>query len=468
MKVKNNENSKVSLADQLSKLNKEELVALLVHFSEEIKEVEQLLTLKFQDSSSSEALTSYKKMIRTHIKQNADRYGFVAYRSVSKAVVGAEMVMVKAEEVLESGQHMPAVQINFCILHEMGDLLQSCDDSDGIVGGMIQQCLGFINQVTSDIESMSSKDRVDLFQLLLKESAHANLEGWSEWQLSILEDGMLLITNEKERAQWEQQLAKLVKDETSSSYSSFVAEQVALLQYKVIQKLDSPEEAATFLQDHLDFSDFRKMAIDDAMEQNQWDRALQLVEQGERQDASKGYPGLVNKWKKYQFEIYKCTQQVEKQIELAEEFVSQGEYSFYLILKELYSNDDWQAVRERILNELELSRGWQTDALYRRLLTEEKEIQRLLHYVQKNNSYVVEYYQFLIDEYAEEVYDLFVTYITKEAANATNRNQYKKVCQLIRHMIKANGVDRAEELVQHFRLKYPNRSAFLDELDKIN
>jgi hypothetical protein len=73
MKVKSIENSKVSLVDQLSKLNKEELVALLVHFSEEIKGVEQLLTLKFQDASSSEALTSYKKMIRTHIKQNADR-----------------------------------------------------------------------------------------------------------------------------------------------------------------------------------------------------------------------------------------------------------------------------------------------------------------------------------------------------------------------------------------------------------
>jgi hypothetical protein len=464
MKVKNSENSKVSLADQLSKLNKEELVALLVHFSEEIKEVEQLLTLKFQDASSSEALTSYKKMIRTHIKQNADRYGFVAYRSVSKAVVGAEMVMVKAEEVLERGQHMPAVKINFCILHEMGDLLQSCDDSDGIVGDMIKQCLGFINHVTSDLESMSSKDRLDLFQLLLKESTHRNLEGWSEWQLSLLESGMLLITNEKERAQWEQQLAKLVKDKSSSSYSSFVAEQAALLQYQLIQKLDSPDEAAAFLNNHLDFSDFRKLAIDDAMEQNQWDRALQLVEQGELKDAGSGY---VNDWKKCRFEIYQCTHQVEKQIELAEEFVSQGEYSFYMILKELYSKEEWQAVREKILNELEHSRGWQTDVLYRRLLTEDKEIQRLLHYVQKNNRYVVEYYPFLIEGHAEELYDLFVTYITQEAADATNRNQYQKVCQLIRHMIKANGGDRAEKLAGHFKVKYPNRSAFIDELDKM-
>lgn len=184
-------------------------------------------------------------------------------------------------------------------------------------------------------------------------------------------------------------------------------------------------------------------------------------------DASSGYPGLVDKWKKCRFEIYTCTQQVDKQIELAEEFVSRGEYSFYLLLKELYSKDEWQAVRERILNELEQSGGWQTDTLYRRLLTEEKETQRLLQYVQKNNRYVVEYYSYLLGEYAEEVYNLFVTYITQEAADATKRNQYQKVCQLIRQMIKANGGDRAEKLVSHFRLKYPNRSAFIDELGNI-
>lgn len=413
-------------------------------------------------------LTSYKKMIRLYVKQNSDRYGFVAYRDVSKAVVGAEMVMAKAEEVFESGQHLAAAKINFCILHEMGDLLQLCDDSDGIVGGIIQQCLGFVDAVTSDLESMSSKDRRDLFQLLLKESLHSNLEGWSEWQLSLMESAILLIANEKERAQWEQQLAKLVNMETnSSSYSSFDAEQAALLRYQVIEKFDNAAAAAAFLQDHLDFSDFRKMAIDDAMRQQQFDKALQLVDEGERKDASKGYPGLVDKWKKCRYEIYACTHQVEKQIELAEEFVSEGEYSFYLILKELYSKDEWPVVSERILNDLELSRSWHTDSLYRRLLIEEKENQRLLNYVQRNINCIVEYYPYLMGEYAEEVHRLFVTYITEEAANASKRNQYQKVCQIIRKLIKANGGNRAMELTQHFRLKYPNRSAFMDELDKI-
>ncbi|OAS19720.1 hypothetical protein [Paenibacillus oryzisoli] len=459
MKVKNSENSKVSLADQLSKLNKEELVTLLVHFSEEIKEVEQLLTLKFQDASSSEALASYKKMIRSHIKQNADRRGFVDYRSVSKAVVGAEMVMAKAEDVLERGLHLPAVQINFCVLHEMGDLLQSSDDSDGIVGDMIKQCLQFFDGVNSDLENMSSRDRADIFQLLLKESTHRNLEGWSEWQLSLMESALCLITNDKERAQWEQQLARLV----NATNSSYIAEQVVLLQYQVIEKLDSPEEAATFLHANLNFSDFRKMAIDDAMQQQQWDKALKLVEEGERKDAG----GLVDRWKKIRFDIYKATQQLDKQIVLAREFVSQGEYAFYVILQELSDKDEWQVERERILNELEHSRGWQTESLYRRLLTQEKETERLLHYVQKYNIYITEYYPYLVDEYGEEVHDLFVRYILRESADSTNRNQYRKVCQLVRHMIKAVGGDRAEKVVGQLRLAYPKRVAFIDELDKI-
>jgi uncharacterized Zn finger protein len=171
----------VKFSDELSKLSKEELVALLVHFSKEIKEVEQKLTLKFHDSSSDEGLAQYKKMIRSYVKMNSERHGFVPYRNVSSAVTGAELVMEKAEEELEKGQRLSAVIISFCILHEMGELLQSCDDSDGIVSGMIQQCLDLVHDTACDLESNSEIDRPAMLELLLKEAFHPNLEEWSEW-----------------------------------------------------------------------------------------------------------------------------------------------------------------------------------------------------------------------------------------------------------------------------------------------
>ena len=54
---------KKNIADQLSKLSKDELITLLVHFSKEIKEVEQALSLKFINVDHKEGLNQYKKAI---------------------------------------------------------------------------------------------------------------------------------------------------------------------------------------------------------------------------------------------------------------------------------------------------------------------------------------------------------------------------------------------------------------------
>lgn len=54
--------TKKNMADHLSKLSKDELVELLVHFSNEITEVEQALSLKFMDAGNKESLNHFKKM----------------------------------------------------------------------------------------------------------------------------------------------------------------------------------------------------------------------------------------------------------------------------------------------------------------------------------------------------------------------------------------------------------------------
>ena len=51
------------------------------------------------------------------------------------------------------------------ILHEMGELLQSCDDSDGIVSGMIQHCLDLVHVVACDLESNFEINRPAMLQL---------------------------------------------------------------------------------------------------------------------------------------------------------------------------------------------------------------------------------------------------------------------------------------------------------------
>lgn len=409
-------------------------------------------------------------MIRSSIKQNSDRHGFVAYRNVPGAVVGAEKVMLKAEEALEKEHHLRSVEICFCVMHEMGDLLQACDDSGGIVGGLIQECLDAVHHSVSQLESISVSDRQDMFHLLLKEATHPSLEGWGEWQLSLLEGAAYLIASPAQRAMWENLLNGMENHEKStSSYSSYFSEHAAQLRYQVIQTFDGDSEALKFLQDHLDMTAFRKIAIEDAIKNLHFDKALLLAEQGEHKDAINGHPGLVNQWKHYRYEIYGQTRQVRLQIKLAEEFTLEGDYKYYLRLKELYSKDEWAVVFERLLEKLEHDyyRNWRTDSLYTRVLIEEKETRRLLEYVRNNKRTVVDYYTHLVGEYAEEVFLFFVEIILEETAQSSNRKQYQKVCGMIRHLIKAVGEVHATKVIDQLRLAYPNRPALIDELQKI-
>jgi len=63
----------------------------------------------------------------------------VNYRSVSRAVEGAQVVAEKAIEAADTGDWMLAARMNFCILEEMLDLLQAADDSDGTIGSVIER-----------------------------------------------------------------------------------------------------------------------------------------------------------------------------------------------------------------------------------------------------------------------------------------------------------------------------------------
>ncbi|MFF2092721.1 SWIM zinc finger domain-containing protein [Paenibacillus sp. NPDC058174] len=467
---KNKPAPKMNIADQLSKLSKDELITMLVDFYDDIEEVKQALSLKFIDADSKEGLNQYKKIIRSSIKQYSDRHGFVAYRNVYSAIAGASQILEKAEEQLENGRHLRAAEISFCVLHELVNLLQSCDDSNGYVGDLIQECLHIIHLAASQLEKGSAKARPALFQLLLKEVLHESLEGWNEWQLSLLKSAACLITNAAEKDLWSKLIGELESHERNqSSYGSYFAEEAAALRYQVIQRLEGDSQALLFLEDHLHITAFRKMAIESAIQNLQFDKALELIEQGERQDTRKGYRGLVDQWKKYRYEIYELTHQVDQQIELAKEFLLSGEHSYYLRLKQLYSRDEWEAGYEGLLDELALNNdgGWSISSLYTRILVEEKQTLRLLMYVGKYKRTLLDYYPHLLSEHAEEVFLLFTQFISEQTAQSSNRNEYRKVCGIIRHLIKAGGGDHAERIIEQLCLTYRNRPALLDELQKI-
>ena len=57
--------------------------------------------------------------------------------------------------------------------------------------------------------------------------------------------------------------------------------------------------------------------------------------------------------------------------------------------------------------------------------------------------------------------------IIKYVESNMGRNHYQNACRYLRRMIKMGARDKAEELILHFREKYPQRRALMEELRKV-
>ena len=105
--------------------------------------------------------------------------------------------------------------------------------------------------------------------------------------------------------------------------------------------------------------------------------------------------------------------------------------------------------------------------VYTRILIEEEEKRKLLEYVKEDPLTVENYYKYLIPEFKEEVFTLFLQLIEQAAARADNRKKYQGVCAIIRNLKKAGGKKQVLEIKKMLLIQYAKRPAFMDELLRV-
>jgi hypothetical protein len=359
-----------------------------------------------------------------------------------------------------------AVSINLCIMEEMLDLLPNADDSNGSIGCVNDERSNHILEICTHNNSLSIEDRETLFQMLIQESIHPLFEDWSDWQLILLESASHLATTPDLRFKWEDHLNHMISEEKDDSWGSgYFAERIAMLRYHVILSCEGKAQAAVFMRSQLQFSGFRELLIQEDLEHGQYDEVIQLAMEGEKHDHAKGLSGLVKKWKKYRYEAYKLSGQIELQRLVGEELVLEGEFIYYQQLKETYSSADWRIVYKSIIEKLEKDR-WPR-GIYTMILIEEHETGKLLEYIRKQPSRVEDYYMHLIHEYPLEVKGLFQAHIEVGADRANTRKHYQDVCRMIHVFKQACGKEEASQIIFLLKQKYPRKPAFLDELMSI-
>jgi hypothetical protein len=447
----------------LISLDKEELVNTIINFTEEYSAFEKRLLYKY--TPTKDEVTSSKKLIKDYIKAHKRR-GFIQWNEVYDALQGAYITLEKAEEKIARYDAVGAVQLSIVVLSIVVEMLQYCDDSNGYAGDVIRGSLKVIHEaVDLHVDGMDEEQKEKLSSILMKEAMRAIYDDFSEWRFDLLRSCIYLSDTVKRKRKLENLLGALVKTVTNDSWNDrYEIQEIKLLQLDLIERFDGKDKGLEFIFSNLGFSDLREKAILHLLEVGDFNKVLEVCEEGKKKDFS--YRGLVQKWKKYQLEAYEGLNDVEKQKEIMLGLLYQNEYEYYPKLKQLYSVDEWSGILEDIVKTCK-EQGVAASA-YVQILVEEKMSDHLLEYCSKNLYSLNELYPYLVHDYPYEVNSLFIKYIETESEHSGDRKKYRKICSLIKLYKKVCGVTNAEVLINDFKEKYKRRPSFIDELNKIN
>lgn len=454
----------VDIRKILSDRSKDELVDFLYNIASEYKEIKRRIELNFDSRSDEDEIYKSIALIHTYISRSSDRSGFVSYGNTYEAVEGAELVLEKVNGAVKQNRIMHALDLTLCVVHEMMDLLDDADDSDGVIGGVIERSFDLISEIINDTE-LSSVDKESIFKKLMGEASNRRYEGWVDWRLNLLSSCSELVDTSVLRSELENYFSLMLRDEKGDSWSSnYLTERIELIRYHVVKQYDGQKNVQEFIEQNLQYSSFRKMAIENAMKEKDYDYVIKLTLDGEEQD--KNLIGLVKQWKEYRYKVFKLSGKLEEQREISVNFILAGSYEYYKELKNTYDSKEWVSVYPKILYLLEGQKKTYQD-VYTRILIDEGEKHKLLEYVKQSPSSIEQFYRNLVPEFKDEVYVLFRKYIELSAANANSRKGYKQVCDIIRNLKKAGGKEQALEIKEILIAKYAKKPAFKDELSKV-
>lgn len=448
---------KRDVQEVIKRLSKHELVSILLNIAKENEKISDYLLFRY--APKEERVGSARELVRRSINR-AKRRGFIEWNRVEDALEGACTVLRMADEELKNGRSEIALLLCLNVIGPVVDMLKYSDDSGGwpelVIGDSLKKM-----RLASTSGQLNDRQKKVLFHEVLKEARKKRYDDWIEWRLDLLKVCPPLCDQLNLRRQFHAELMRLA--DSQPKLASYGKEKLSAIQLELFERYGSKEEAERFLQKHLYYTSFREHAIQLAFEKKDLARVERLCLEGEKADA--GDWRNPERWKTYRLQAYEKAGNLKGQKQLMFEFLYKGEFSYYGKLKHMYGREEWETVLKKILDTFE------TETLlpyaYVEILKTEKLYDKMLHYCEKRPQAIEELGSCLIEEYPEKVSQLFAEWISKEADQACNRKEYRKVCSKIKTYRSVCGRACVLPLIEKLRQSNKRRPAFIDELDRL-
>ncbi|MGE5350537.1 MAG: hypothetical protein ACM3P0_00535 [Acidobacteriota bacterium] len=460
--MKKKQNTKEIISGLLEILSDDDLKSFLKEQMDNNQLLKQTFLAKFSHMLSNESQEVYNKQIKTILRTLKDRYGFISLKGARFAGSAVGDMLNTAYQHYNDDNYQSAVFIAFAVMEEMTEALQFAEDSNGDIGDNINNAFSLLREISDSEPPENIRDYI--FNRGLKNFRNKTFAGW-DWHLGMLETASSLINNEYEADEIISLLDSFAESE-ESDYSLFEAQSIKLM---AIRNGKGIKEAEDFLEQNLQNPYFRKTAIQDSIDAEDYKKASDLALEGIRLDSEES-PGYVNEWYDWLLKIAIAKGDIPEIIRHAKHLfldsVNQKQ-DYYGILKKYTHEEEWNSFVENLVTEIRSSRRRGLSFEYiSQIYIKEKWFDKLYNLLSEEPTLRrIEYMEVhLSGNYASQLAELYEPLVIDFMKNSKDRKDYRTACRYMKRMIALGAKEKVAMLVKKFRTAYPNRRALQEEL----
>ena len=447
--------------DLLGKVTHDELILFVRNQAANDSLFRDSLLASFAQYNPNESKALYAKQVKTLIKVARGKYGFLDSSGAEYVSNELSSMLGLANHYIRKGNHKSAFFICTAIMDELISALEYADDMDGHLTDTIYDAFDTLATIAQ--EDPPEEVRKLIFKYCLTSFSKRSFSGW-DWHLNFLHLAAYMLSTDSEMEELFKRIAAIPK---SSEYEVKKAQEI---QYDVLLKRKGKSVAQRFLEQNIGNPSFRAQAIQDALDQKDYEKAIALANDGIEQDS--GYPGLIIDWYDWLLKIAESQNDTERVILYARYLLLEShnpKRDYYQILQATVPPEEWTDFVEAIVQEtMERKPYYRTD-LVASIFIREEWWSRLLDLVKEERTLdqLAKYEKLLAQHFPNELADLYAERIIRYIENHVGRNHYRTACKYIRRMIKLGAREKADEVISQLRQTHYRKKALMEELDNV-
>ena len=415
----------------------------------------------------------YSELIRLAIKNSTEKNR--AYSSYIDDDVLSRYMRPLTDQIKKHLAEQNYLEASYIIKAMIGELsqLKEYTFSGDKTADMILLCFSFLESIATSDVSFMFKD--ELYTYSMEKSGEGTFDE-TIFESKFNNLLMLLATDNQKRNELlhiiDDKIKKITPLHGGSLHNSLQAKSLDLIKTKIdlLEQMKRHSEAEQLIKDNVTYHDeLRMKAVETAIGRKEYAYAKELVrvKTEERSGNPNIYRADKTTWQITLLGIAEAEKDKPEIVRIALSlFQSTLDIKYYQTAKKQLTPKEWEHEVESFLSNTRA--GHNAFNLFYKVYKEENMMEKLFDLLKKNlNIYTLQTLaETLLPKYRKDILSLYKSEINKLAEDAQSSN-YNLIRDQLKHLIAIGAADKAKEIIEEYRIRYKNRPAMIERLDKV-